>query len=336
MPDYYHADHLGTPRLITNSRHERVAQPNYYPFGEEVTTTGNQQTIDDKKFTGHQRDTLGTPGVADDIDYMHARFYSPLLGRFLSTDPVLGMQQNPQSWNRYSYAHGNPVNYLDANGETPLAVVGAGVGAAFGALGSIGAQLYQGTELNWQDVGAAAAGGFVAGGLAGLTLGASALAEAGLATVATVNGVSSVVGGAVTRSLDSSDSSSALDPKAAGLDCGTSALGAGIGFRVNSDFQSRAAAATLQAERSVAAAASGSFSAARVVASHTAIAQSLTSRAPMVSAISGASVSTSISTIVPLLPSHRPSTVSQEELDKALNARAHGNFLPRSVDKGVR
>ncbi|QQR72311.1 MAG: hypothetical protein IPJ17_12345 [Holophagales bacterium] len=87
MPDYYHADHLGTPRLITNSLHERVAQPNDYPFGEEVTTTGNQQTIDDKKFTGHQRDTLGTAGVADDIDYMHARFYSPLLGRFFSVDP---------------------------------------------------------------------------------------------------------------------------------------------------------------------------------------------------------------------------------------------------------
>ncbi|QQR72312.1 MAG: hypothetical protein IPJ17_12350 [Holophagales bacterium] len=121
MPDYYHADHLGTPRLITNSRHERVAQPNYYPFGEEVTTTGNQQTIDDKKFTGHQRDTLGTAGVAEDIDYMHARFYSPLLGRFLSTDPVLGMQQSPQSWNRYSYVEGRPLTRTDPTGKLATA-----------------------------------------------------------------------------------------------------------------------------------------------------------------------------------------------------------------------
>ncbi|QQR72315.1 MAG: RHS repeat-associated core domain-containing protein [Holophagales bacterium] len=97
-----------------------MAQPNDDPFGEEVTTTGNQQTIDDKKFTGHQRDTLGTPGVADDIDYMHARFYSPLLGRFLSTDPVLGRPRAPQSWNRYSYVRGNPILLTDPTGLKDL------------------------------------------------------------------------------------------------------------------------------------------------------------------------------------------------------------------------
>lgn len=103
-----------------------MAQPNDDPFGEEVTTTGNQQTIDDKKFTGHQRDTLGTAGVADDIDYMHARFYSPLLGRFLSADPILGRLRAPQSWNRYSYVQNNPVLLTDPTGlqekpKTPTA-----------------------------------------------------------------------------------------------------------------------------------------------------------------------------------------------------------------------
>lgn len=37
-------------------------------------------------------------------DYMHARYYNPNLGRFLSVDPVLDQKRalsNPQSWNRY-------------------------------------------------------------------------------------------------------------------------------------------------------------------------------------------------------------------------------------------
>jgi hypothetical protein len=36
-PEAFHLDHLGTPRLLTNHRAERLAQPNYYPFGEEIT-----------------------------------------------------------------------------------------------------------------------------------------------------------------------------------------------------------------------------------------------------------------------------------------------------------
>lgn len=48
---------------------------------------------------------------------MHARYHSPVTGRFLSTDPVLGTSRKPQSWNRYSYANGNPVRLTDPTGR---------------------------------------------------------------------------------------------------------------------------------------------------------------------------------------------------------------------------
>lgn len=48
---------------------------------------------------------------------MHARFHSPVVGRFLSVDPVLGRFQQPQSWNRYSYVLGNPLKYVDPSGR---------------------------------------------------------------------------------------------------------------------------------------------------------------------------------------------------------------------------
>ena len=48
---------------------------------------------------------------------MHARYYSSTLGRFLSPDPLDGLQSFPQSWNRYAYAHNNPLKYIDPTGK---------------------------------------------------------------------------------------------------------------------------------------------------------------------------------------------------------------------------
>ena len=49
-------------------------------------------------------------------DYMHARYYSPNLGRFLSVDPVGGTVGSSQSWNRYSYVLNNPIVLVDPRG----------------------------------------------------------------------------------------------------------------------------------------------------------------------------------------------------------------------------
>jgi len=47
---------------------------------------------------------------------MHARYYSPGVGRFLSVDPLLGNASSPQSWNRYTYARNNPILVTDPKG----------------------------------------------------------------------------------------------------------------------------------------------------------------------------------------------------------------------------
>jgi RHS repeat-associated protein len=67
------------------------------------------------KFTGHERD-LNQPGQADDLDYMHARYHSPMAGRFLSFDPVGGNPKRPQSWNRYAYVQNRPLGFVDPRG----------------------------------------------------------------------------------------------------------------------------------------------------------------------------------------------------------------------------
>jgi RHS repeat-associated protein len=67
------------------------------------------------KFTGHERDA-GLSSVKGTVDYMHARMCSPVTGRFLSVDPILGRTTVPQTWNRYSYARNNPVVFIDPSG----------------------------------------------------------------------------------------------------------------------------------------------------------------------------------------------------------------------------
>ncbi len=51
-----------------------------------------------------------------DLDYMHARYCSPVQGRFLSSDRVSGNLRAPQSWNKYAYVLNNPLKYVDPSG----------------------------------------------------------------------------------------------------------------------------------------------------------------------------------------------------------------------------
>lgn len=56
----------------------------------------------------------------DSLDYMHRRYYSPVTNRFMTFDPVMQTgraKRKPGLWNRYSYALGNPINFIDPRGE---------------------------------------------------------------------------------------------------------------------------------------------------------------------------------------------------------------------------
>lgn len=62
--------------------------------------------------------------LVETTDFMHARYYSPNLGRFMSVDPVGGSIGSSQSWNRYSYVLNNPLAFNDPDGERQNPVTG--------------------------------------------------------------------------------------------------------------------------------------------------------------------------------------------------------------------
>jgi RHS repeat-associated protein len=113
---HYHLDHLGTPRRITDGADAIIGSHDYHAFGPEQSTNTNEPFPSPLKYTGHERDTYGLAA----LDYMHARYYGPGVGRFLSVDPSMDIEKSmrePQQWNRYSYVVNNPLKYTDPDGK---------------------------------------------------------------------------------------------------------------------------------------------------------------------------------------------------------------------------
>jgi uncharacterized protein RhaS with RHS repeats len=90
--------------------------------------------------------------------HVGARYYDPLVGRFISADTYLGDIGNPQSLNRYAYCEGDPVNHVDPTGHDgivalaivlvdPEPVSKIGLGIVIGAIviggAIIGYEVYQ-------------------------------------------------------------------------------------------------------------------------------------------------------------------------------------------------
>jgi hypothetical protein len=48
--------------------------------------------------------------------YLNSRFYNPLIGRFISSDAVLGSIGSPLGHNIYSYSGNDPINRIDESG----------------------------------------------------------------------------------------------------------------------------------------------------------------------------------------------------------------------------
>jgi RHS repeat-associated protein len=114
-------DHLGSVRLVVDVQTGAIAQQLAYDaFGQATQNTS----------PGFQ--PFGFAGGLDDAEtglvHLGARDYDPSVGRWISKDPV----RFDGGGNLYVYATNDPVNYVDAKGESPAAaaVVAGGIYAA--------------------------------------------------------------------------------------------------------------------------------------------------------------------------------------------------------------
>ncbi len=170
---YFHEDHLGDTRLVTQKSGNQVNvvfSTNYEPFGVQYSASGSDPNV---KYTGQWSEAVG-------LYWNQARYYDPTLGRFVSADPELGSLSRPQTQDRYAYVANNPLRFRDPNGRFLEILIGAVIGAV---VGYVGCGLATGGWTS-AECGETALAGAAVGALAGLTFGAS-LALAGTAGLGT-------------------------------------------------------------------------------------------------------------------------------------------------------
>jgi RHS repeat-associated protein len=93
---------------VTDEDGNAVSRHDYEPFGVEFPGAHNPNT---RRFTGHERD------FETGLDYMGARFFDVRDARFTGVDSAAPRIDNPQRYNRYSYAGNNPLKFRDDSGN---------------------------------------------------------------------------------------------------------------------------------------------------------------------------------------------------------------------------
>lgn len=118
---YWHADHLGSPELFTDTGGTVQVRPSFGAYGERrdgsdwlgPPSAGDLTTlagITRRGFTGHEHlDSVG-------LIHMNGRVYDPAIARFLSRDPMVDRVFDSQGVNGFSYVQNNPLYWIDPTG----------------------------------------------------------------------------------------------------------------------------------------------------------------------------------------------------------------------------
>lgn len=104
---YLHTDALGSVVARSDANGNVIERVTFEPYGAVV----GAPLADGPGFTGHVSDS------ATGLSYMQQRYMDPLLGTFLSVDPVTAYDRPVEQFNRYRYANGNPYRFTDQDGR---------------------------------------------------------------------------------------------------------------------------------------------------------------------------------------------------------------------------
>ena len=119
-PYLFHHDNVNNVTAVTGHNGGTTQAITYSAFGQTQSNAGASPNR--LKYTGREDDGSG-------LYYYRARYYDPVIGRFISEDPI-GFASGDMSF--YVYAGNNPVNANDPSGLDPV----SGIAKLGGRLGN--------------------------------------------------------------------------------------------------------------------------------------------------------------------------------------------------------
>ena len=126
---FYVKDHLGSNRLVVDGNGNIEEVNHYYPFGALM---GDRCGVsrNNYKYIGKELDTMYGWNMQDH----EARWYDPIVGRWMATDPLQEKYANVSS---YGYAVNDPIRFIDTDGKVIKLPKGTTYEQIFIVLGNI-------------------------------------------------------------------------------------------------------------------------------------------------------------------------------------------------------
>lgn len=116
-------NHLGSASLELDDAGQIISYEEYTPYGSTSYQAGRsaaEVSLKRYRYTGMERD------AESGLNYHGARYYAPWIQKWVSCDPAGG----GRTQSLYEYCSGNPVRFIDANGQDSLEALGQ-LGGAF-------------------------------------------------------------------------------------------------------------------------------------------------------------------------------------------------------------
>jgi RHS repeat-associated protein len=111
VAEYYHPDHLHSAQVMSTTGGGLYQHYEYAAYGN------SRYTYSATAFPISRRYTSQVLDEETGLYYFGARYYDPVIGRFIQPDTMIANRFDPQAYDRYAYARDNPLEYVDPNGH---------------------------------------------------------------------------------------------------------------------------------------------------------------------------------------------------------------------------
>ncbi len=101
-------------RFVVGETGKVVQEVDYQPYGEPMSSGAAPGAAQHSRLQWNGRDYLASVGLS----HLGARLYDPIIGRFLSRDPLV-LAGGAGRTNPYAFAFNDPVNFADPSGMSP-------------------------------------------------------------------------------------------------------------------------------------------------------------------------------------------------------------------------